>query len=835
MTKVKRLIEYFKPTHYDLTISLNEDENTFSGFVTIDGVVLKEQIILHAKDLTIKKVLVNGKQADWSSNGDELKITPPSARSDDVLVAISFSGQITDAMHGLYPSYFKHDGETKKIFATQFESHHAREMFPCVDEPAAKATFDLTISSQPDVTVLSNQPLKWQRTEDGRLISKFETTPIMSTYLLAVVVGDLIKLSGKTKDGVEVNVYASSAHKPRDLEFALENSIQLIEFYNDYFKIPYPLTKSDQVALPDFSSGAMENWGLITYRESALLISKNSDIDSRQHVAKVIAHELSHQWFGNLVTMQWWNDLWLNESFANMIEYFAVDTIHPDWHIWQDFSSMEIPYALSRDSLDGVQSVRCDVNHPDEISTLFDGAIVYAKGGHLLAMIKNYIGEQAFRDGLTNYFRKYAYKNTVGDNLWDELSQSSGQDVTSLMNRWIDKPGFPVVFATFDGSNVTLTQERFFIGKHKNDETLWPIPLDANSDKVPHLMTEKSISFPKDSQPLLLNQNNHSHFITHYDQELRQDILTAIKNDELSNNFKIQFLNESLLLAQAELLGYSDLIESLVAFSNEKNEQVWNILASVLVTLRKFVISDEQAEKALKQLGYNMANKEYKRLGFSSKDNESENDIKLRSTLMALMLYADDDDVIKQAIDLSQKDLEQIDAEIRPIILANAVKNADTDELFDRLYIIYPKTTDPILRDDILSALTSTKKPKQIKLLLENITNKEFSRPQDLAYWYVRLLRNKYATDIVWDWLQVNWKLLETIFKGDKSYDDYPRLSVAGLHTDKHLIEYNDFFLPLKDDPALSRVISLGSTELEAKVTLINKHQESVKKKLLSL
>ena len=837
MTKVKRLFNNFKPSNYNISLNINEANNTFSGVVNVEGKLsdFSDKLLLHSKDLEILNININGQQTSWQLNNDEIEMALPKNTNinEEIITTISYNGKITDGMHGLYPAYFKHNGETKKIFATQFESHHAREMFPCVDEPEAKATFDLTVTTAPDISVLSNQPVSWQRVENNRLVTSFKTTPKMSTYLLAIVAGELVKKSGKTKDGVEVSVYASVAQNSEDLTFALENTLKLIEFYNEYFETPYPLEKSDQVALPDFSSGAMENWGLITYRESVLLAGKNTDIDTRQEIVKVIAHELSHQWFGNLVTMKWWNDLWLNESFAKMIEYFATDAIHPNWNIWQDFSSTEIPYSLNRDSLDGIQPVRSEVNHPDEISSLFDGAIVYAKGGHLLYMIKNFIGDEAFRNGLRSYFKKYAYKNTIGDNLWDELSKSSGQDISSLMNTWIDQSGFPVIHAKLQNNEITLTQEQFFIGKHKESQKLWPIPLNSNCQKAPVLMTQKSISFPQSDELFLLNQNNASHFITNYSNKLRQEILNAIKNNHLSDVFKIQFLNESMLLAQAGYLSYPDLIDTLIAFENETNEQVWNIMASLLISLRKFVINNKKAELQLKKLSYKLASQEFARLGFTPINNEEENDTKLRSIILSLTLYSEN----KKAIDFTiatakNEDVNNIDAEIRALVLSGAIKNSTDNRLFTQLINLYPNTNDPNLRSDIMSAITSTKNVDNINLLLKKITNKEFARPQDIAHWFILLLRNKYATELTWLWLRDNWQWIEETFKGDKSYDDYARLSVLGLHTPAHLMEYKDFFQPLKKEAALRRVIELGETDLTAKVKLIEDNKQIIAKKL---
>ena len=349
MTKVPRLLDTFTPNHYNLTLDLTRaEEKEFSGTVIISGDSTSESILLHSKGLIIQSATIDNQPADVSfGEFDELRLSQPNLKNENHTIHIIFSGNITDAMHGLYPCYFTHDGIKKQLFATQFESHHAREVFPCVDEPAAKAEYDLTLITRPEITVLGNMPVKFQKENGDSLTTTFEKTPRMSSYLLAFVIGELHKKSARTKSGVEVNIWAIPAQNENTLDFALDIATRSIDFYDEYFGVKYPLPKSDHVALPDFSSGAMENWGLITYRESCLLADPElTPESSRRFIATVIAHELSHQWFGNLVTMNWWNDLWLNESFANMMEYVAIDALHPEWRMWEDFATNEVTAAL---------------------------------------------------------------------------------------------------------------------------------------------------------------------------------------------------------------------------------------------------------------------------------------------------------------------------------------------------------------------------------------------------------------------------------------------------------------------------------------------------------
>ena len=568
MTTVSRLIDHFVPEHYQLFIDLDRNNRTFRGKVTLTGSLLatNSPIILHAKDLTLTAATIDNQPATISpSNNDEVSLSLGDLSSGAHTLSIDFSGSINDQMHGLYPCYFEHDGSQKELLATQFESHHAREVFPCIDEPAAKATFDVTLATETNVSVLGNMPVKTQTEESGKLHTSFETSPKMSTYLLAFVVGELQKKSATTKNGVEVNVWATPNQPASSLDFPLDIAVRSIEYYDEYFGTAYPLPKSDHVALPDFSSGAMENWGLITYREIALLADPaTTSIESRHYIATVIAHELAHQWFGNLVTMEWWNDLWLNESFATLMEYLAVDALHPEWNIWLDFSTNESIMALRRDSIDGVQPVQTDVDHPDEISTLFDGAIVYAKGARLLRMIQQYIGEDAFRTGLKRYFADHAYKNTIGNDLWQALSDASGKNIENIMNTWISQPGYPVVSIERDTSGVTLTQEQFFVGPHESSDKQWPIPRDAGTS-LPELMNSPAITIPT-NEPLWLNRHDSAHFITNYDEKSRDYLIAQIANGQLDSIGRVQVLDESTMLARGGLLESSQLIPLLQVY-----------------------------------------------------------------------------------------------------------------------------------------------------------------------------------------------------------------------------------------------------------------------------
>jgi len=834
MKSVSRLTTLFTPKHYDLSLDLHRAERTFNGMVTINGVVAPNtpEVRLHAKDLTIESVTFDGKAAAFEQQEfDELRITHADISEGKHVLTVAFQGKITDDMNGIYPCYFEVDGVKQELLATQFESHYARQAFPCIDEPEAKATFAVTLSTEKDLVVLGNMPVKTQREEDNRLVTLFDTTPRMSTYLVAWVAGDLQKKTATTKTGVEVSVWATKAHSAESLDFPLDIATRTIDFFSEYFGVPYPLPKSDQVALPDFSAGAMENWGLITYREIALLVDpQTTSLSTKQYAALVIAHEVSHQWFGNLVTMKWWNDLWLNESFANMMEYVAIDTLEPSWNVWLDHATSEVVGALRRDSLDGVQPIQVAVNHPDEISTVFDPSIVYAKGGRLLRMLQAYVGTEALQRGLKHYFEAHEYTNTEADDLWVSLSEVSGKDISSFMHSWMTQSGFPVVSAQKNTDDtITLTQQQFFVGPHTESDKTWPIPLHGVSAQIPEMLQAEAHTLTyTDTLPFRLNAGGTAHFITQYDDALRSAIIAEL--DTLPSIDKVNFLHEQLLLAKSGRQSYATILPLLASFKNETNESVWSIVGMAINELKRFVEQDETAEKQLKQLVSEVVQAQYERLGWEGHLQKDENDTKLQSLIMSLALYGEIPDALDEATArYTAHTYDKLDPELRTAIMAHAVRHETPANVIDTLLEAYPRVVNSDLRDDIAAALTATRNEAVVERLASHLKDTAFIRPQDFTHWFVWLLRNRFGRTYMWQWTRDNWEWIVKTFKGDSHYDMLPRYVASSLVSAEQFEEYKAFFAPLEKEVALARNIRIGYTELEGNVKLIEEDGPKVR------
>lgn len=843
MKTVEHFIEKFVPKNYNIFLDINRQSKTFSGDVAISGEALDNVISFHQKDLAVTSVLLDNQNLEFTIDNNNEAVHVELPETGTMTLVLEFSGKITDNMTGIYPSYYTVDGVKKEVISTQFESHFAREAFPCVDEPEAKATFDLSIKfdQTEGEIVLSNMPEvdADRRKETG--LWTFDTTPRMSSYLLAFALGDLQGKTAKTKNGTEVGVFSTKAHALKSLGFALDIAVRVIDFYEDYYGVKYPIPLSYHVALPDFSAGAMENWGLVTYREVYLLVDDNSTVKSRQNVALVVAHELAHQWFGNLVTMKWWDDLWLNESFANMMEYVSVDAIEPSWNIFEDFQTAGLPLALQRDATDGVQSVHVEINHPDEINTLFDPAIVYAKGSRLMHMLRRWLGDDDFRTGLKIYFEKHQYGNTIGRDLWDALSETSGKDVAAFMDAWLEQPGYPVVTAEVVDDTLVLSQKQFFIGEGVDENRIWPIPLNSNWQGLPETLTEARLEIPNYSQlvaqnegVLRLNTENTAHYITNYKGELLNAILERLT--ELDTVSKLQVIQERRLLAESGEISYAELVPLLTKLADETSYLVAEAISQVVEGLDVFLTEGSQAQAQFKALVSHLMQKNYDRLGFEPQAGESDEDEMVRQNTISLMLYADNEDAVTKAevIFHQYKDnIEAIPASIRLSVLANQIKHAETEELVSLYLDTYVKTNDGNLRRQLASALSNTKSEFTVERILSALKNKDIVKPQDLAMsWYRPFLEKDFAQGAFWTWARENWAWIKSALGGDMSFDKFVIYPANSFKTAERLAEYKAFFGPQLDDMAISRNIAMGIKEISARLDLISASKVAVEEAL---
>lgn len=840
MTKsVKRLYTSFQPEHYDLHLIPDGEKMHFKGTVTIKGKKSgrpSQRLTFHQNGLKITRAsaVFHDKKGDTTVDFTRINhhatLHEVRLHSDDMLrsgeytVTMEFEATITRNMNGIYPCFFKDNGQEKHLIATQFESHYAREAFPCVDEPEAKATFTLSLTHPSHYKALSNTPAKETTQVENVITTTFETTPRMSSYLLAFVMGEIHGVSGKTKNGIDVTIWGTIAQPKESFDFALNTAIQTIEFFEEYYGTPYPLQKCDHIALPDFAMGAMENWGLITYREAMLLLYPDAiSQSSKETIALVIAHETAHQWFGNLVTMKWWDDLWLNESFANMMEYMAVDAVFPEWNIWESFVTAEGLSAFRRDATPGVQAVKTPVHHPDEISTIFDPSIVYAKGGRLLYMLKNYLGDEAFRKGLHIYFQKHAYQNTTGADLWASLTEASGVDVASFMNPWLEQSGFPVIKVTQNDAQTTLSQEHFLDNQAKIDpKRMWPVPLFIEGGEQSATLVDKTMTISTQKNDFsLLNSGAKGHYLVQYkNAEHRAELIEQIKDTSLSVANRLMLLLSSSMLARAGYQSYGETLTLLEAFVDEDQESVWDVMSLIIGDTRRFIDIDESLEAPIKAFIRTLTEKQYARLGWEEKVDEPSTDQKLRATIIGLGAYAENPHIIAHAKELFgayKSDPSVVAAELRGIVFAVAIKEG-IEGTVEYLLDLYKSSQNSDLQRDIAGALTATRSTETATLLLKTLQDSSIVKPQDADRWTFYLLRNRYVRTTAWEWMEANWEWISDTYSKEGTFDYWPRYAASVCANEEWQEKYKSFWTPLMQFPMLKRNIEIGFEEIQTRI-----------------
>jgi aminopeptidase N len=818
MQDVRQLSTLFHPDSYQLSLTIDRLKRRFTGTAVITGelVDVATEIILHAKELEIAGASVDGAplRPEYGEN-DELHLRGENEiQSGQHTLKIQFAGTVNTALHGLYLSTYMLDGVQKEMLVTQFESHSAREMFPCIDEPAAKAVFRLNVRTEKEVEVISNTPIESQKTEDVHLVTAFEETPRMSTYLLALVVGELEHLEAKTRDGVIVRTYATKG-QAQHTQFALDTALRALSFYNDFFGIPYPLPKCDLIAVPDFSAGAMENWGLITARESCLLVDEhNTDIDSKQFVAVVVIHELAHQWFGNLVTMQWWNDLWLNEGFARFMESYVGDVLFPEWRMSTDFLATNTALAERLDALASTHPVQVPIHHPDEIPTIFD-AISYEKGAAVIYMLYHYLGEELFRKGLQRYMDLHKGSNTVTVDLWNALADVSRKDVRGFMDVWVTQPGFPVVGIEESDDTLTLTQARFFSSATERTKDtahmLWPIPLLGNQAYMPELLDADRLRVTglKKSIPLKLNQGQFGFYFTHYTKPQYAALREAIEHDTLAIEDRLGLLNEVFELAKAGYQSTVDALTFLEGYAHETDVHVWSVISTQLAAIRLLIDVDEQDLKHFDAYTVTLIRDQLSSIGWEQTKDEPDTNRLLRQMVLNLGASAREESVIRTALSYYDKALkpEDIPVDVRALVYAIAVCERG-EEVIVVLLERYEHTAFAEERVNLMTGICAAKDMATHKQTLAFIKAKVKS--QDLSRWFMGLLRNRYARETTWQWIQDNWQWIVDQFEGDFGYSNYPKYVAQVLSTNEQLARYRAFFEPKKKDPALKRTIEQG-------------------------
>jgi puromycin-sensitive aminopeptidase len=840
--KKVRLPTHIRPSRYNITIKPDLEAFTFEGEEDIHIAVGKrsKSITLHSAELEILSVEYRTGKISIAGNvsyldAEELAtltFTKNIPKGKGVL-KISFTGILNDKMRGFYRSRYEHGGETYHMAVTQFESTDARRAFPSFDEPAHKAVFEVSLVVPEDRVAISNM-LETETLEHsaGYKIVKFSPSPKMSSYLLAFIVGHFEHLKGKTKSGVLVRVFTTPGKK-HQAAFALECTIKCIEFYEKYFGIRYPLPVMDLIAIPDFAAGAMENWGAVTYRETAVLVDpEHSALQNKQRVALVIAHELAHQWFGNLVTMEWWTHLWLNEGFATYMEYVAIHAVFPKWNIWAHFIAAEHMRALALDGLSNTHAIEIDVHHPQEISEIFD-AVSYSKGASVIRMLATYLGENAFRKGLQNYLKKHQYGNALTLNLWRALEKASGKPVGTIMHNWTRKPGYPLISIQESSQELIISQQRFVPNRDpKNrDQTKWLVPLTLyahESKAIQLLLKDKKIKLPFRAKGHFKANRGETSFIRVKYSAANLDLLSeaiAKKTKVLGEADRFGIVRDAFALAQSGASSTASALSLAGAYRHEESYIVWGEICDQLLRLRSLLFGKPMFDDFC-AYGRELLKDAVQKTDWQEKKGESSDAVFLRSVLLRTSGALGDKSVIQKARELFRngKEANSIDPSIRATVYFLVAENGGKAE-FNALLSMYKKSTLEEEKDRILRALCSFKDEAILKEVLKTAFSKD-SRGQDILKAVNFVWGNPYGRTLAWSHVKSNWEGIVKRFGGGHLFARF--LLPAGNFT--AVDEANDIQNFFKKNPSLGieRTVAQAIEQIRSNAAWYARDEENI-------
>ncbi|MDH3488895.1 MAG: M1 family metallopeptidase [Nitrosopumilus sp.] len=759
------------PINYQLTFEPDLKKFTFIGSetISIDCKKTTKVIVMHCAELKIHSCHVKCNDEIIQSapkiaeKNEQLQIFLGKKIKGKATINLEFEGILNDRLLGFYRSQYKQNGKTKYLATSQFEAADARRAFPCWDEPEAKATFDISIIADNKFTAISNMPVKSKKKIGSKTIYQFAQTPIVSTYLIYLAVGEFEYLSGNVGK-IQIRVITTKGNKSKG-KFSLNLGKKLLTSYEKYFGIKYPLPKLDLIAVPDFAAGAMENWGAITFRETILLYDpKTSSTRTKQFIAEVISHEIAHQWFGNLVTMKWWNDLWLNESFATFMATKFVDQFYPEWDLWNQFVDDAMNTAMGLDSLKTTHPIDVKVNSPAEIREIFD-AISYDKGGCILRMLESYVGEPNFRKGLKKYLSDFKYKNAKGQDLWDAIGKASKMPVSSMINTWLKQPGFPLVEINQDGNVLKLKQKRYLLESDgKFSKGLWSIPLSLGlkNEISKKLFSTKtlSIKLPKNTLGFVANYGRKGFYRVKYDEGILLDLKMLIDEKRIAVIDRWAIQNDLFSLC----VSGDEYVRNYLDFSDAYFEED-SYLASVNVAHNLaslyFRAFDEPFVDEIRIYAVNYFRRILFRVGWEPKKSDNHTDAMLRAFVISTLGKMNDEEVTEKALSKYKEFLKSPNSLspdlVEPVCSIAAWNgNSKTHAELVKLYKS-AKTMEEKLR--FLGAMCGF---QDKKLLLKSLDFSQTSevRSQNMQLPIMKVAGNPYGDKILWPWLKKNWKKL---------------------------------------------------------------------------
>jgi tricorn protease interacting factor F2/3 len=825
-----------KPENYNLSFEPDLNASVFKGSEVLNFSAEKEidAIILDSQELKITSCEFIGERTakvkNFSVDEKEGKLNielENAVMPGKYRLKINFEGLLSNKFAGFYRSTYSENGKEKYFATTMFEAADAKRAFPCVDHPLYKATFDIQIVVAKGLQAVSNTlPIEEKKLENDGKIFKFATTPKMSTYLLYLGIGEFGFLDSHHNNTLIRAV--GVAGKEKYGAFAIEVAKKCLDYYEDYFGVPYPLPKLDLIAVPDFAMGAMENWGAIAFRETAMLYYDGETSQSgKQRIAETVAHEIAHMWFGNLVTMKWWDDLWLNESFATFMSYKLLNRYWPEWDVWSKYIQEKFFEGMDIDSLKSSHPIKVVVNHTSEIDELFD-AIAYEKGGSILRMIENYLGEEVFGQGLKNYIEKFKYTNAEAKDLWVSLEEAAKKPVAEIIQSFILQIGYPIIKAELIGDNLKLSQERFLREGPPPEKTKWQIPLVIQygaSDKkiIRHILKESEEIIPLPEKPKFININYEycGFFIADYSNNLLKIFGENI--NLVSNKDKLGIIHDLSYLVYSDRKDLSAFLDFADSYLAAEIDPV--VLRYLIDKLYGFAVMLEN--EFAKKLAVKFSAKAIGRVGYEPKISESVLDSFLRvSAISALSMFENQNarDFVINKFKRLLKNKKNLHPDIRGLIYAEAVW-ADEKNYIKALGLYRTAETEEE-KVSLLSALANVKNKTLIRKTLDFSLTREV-RFTNIFYVMSRVSNNPIAGNVALEWLFKNWD------------EAHKRAGGLGAPISKRIIEYiipecgisreteiRSFF-DKKDMRGLEKTLSQVLERLKINTRLVEKYKKS--------
>jgi aminopeptidase N len=769
------------PLEYSVRIVPDLAKLTFAGS---EGIKVKatptiRELVLNSAELEIAKTSVDGIHLSPDAikldpNNELLTIALPNELpAGEHTIALEFSGKITPKGRGLYymPYQEQGTGAKKVALGTQFEPSDARRFFPCWDEPSFRARFQLTAVVPGDWLAVSNMPIESERKIDIGKEVRFQATPSMSSYLNVFVAGELDLIETKVA-GTQIQLIATKG-KTEWGRYALESTAQILRYYNDYFGVSYPLPKLDQIAIPGGFGGAMENWGGITYYESALLFDpKKSSAATRQRIYEVIAHETAHQWFGDLVTMAWWDNLWLNEGFASWMGSKCTAHFNPDWEVWLARNIQRDPtrrtgiakeVAMEGDARSTTHAIQQPVANEAEANSAFDD-ITYRKGQSFLRMLESFLGEATFRDGIRRYIAAHKYSNSTTADLWNALSESSNKPVGQIAAAWTEQPGFPVVIMKCEGEKISLSQERFTINFPDAPALEWKIPLTyffVGDNKIQsRLMTGKIENLPNVATDgvIKLNANGAGNYRVQYDESSWKALLGALP--KLSLEDRVNLLSDSWALVQANRADASLYLELIGKLPRSHELAERDQIVNAFDYINRLLLGDPVREK-FQAYARSILRPTFDELGWDPKKNEISRDSLLRASLIVALGDLNDQEIIagcKKRFEKFVVDPASLAPDLRASVCFVAGQNSD-EATWNKLHDLGLKTTSIEEKQNYYDALAAARDLKLATKALQISLTDEL--PTSRALHLVgKVERYNGDPDLAWDFAKTNMKAL---------------------------------------------------------------------------